>query len=265
MILIVDQNEKATNPKIISSLEKHFSKVIISNLKCGDVNIPMDDGSVLAIERKAPYDFLASIADGRIFEQVESMALHAKYSAFIVTGTFTYKDKSDIVCIDGESTNWKGSAVRTTMTVIQFSGCPIIFCPENKYSETIAELYNTVNKPDERRGIRKNRIITFPPVDDRVQLMAQFPGVGLKLAESIMHWVKVMENDTSEDEYPSIALTFHWLSIMAQIDKGSRPEGWGAKKILTFRKFMGLASNEYIAINSEKQEMVNDNEEKEPF
>ncbi len=253
MILIVDQNEKATNPKIVSSLENHFSKVIISNLKCGDVNIPMDDGSVLAIERKAPYDFLASIADGRIFEQVESMALHAKYSAFIVTGKFTYTDKSDMCCIEGENTNWKGSAVRATMTVIQFSGCPIIFCPESKYAEMIAELYNTVNKPDERRGIRKNRIITFPPVDNRVQLMAQFPGIGLKLAESAMHWVKVMENDTSEDEYPSIALTFHWLSIMAQIDKGSRPEGWGAKKILTFRKFMGLSSNQYIGVISENE------------
>jgi ERCC4-type nuclease len=244
MIIIVDQNEKATNPKIVSNLEKYFSKIIIANLNAGDVNIPLDDGSVLAIERKAPHDFLSSIADGRIFEQVESMALHAKYSAFIVTGSFTYRDKSDMCCIDGQDTNWKGASVRSTMNVIQYSGCPVIFCPENKYPEMIAEIYNTVNKPDERRAIRKNRIITFPPIDERIQFLAQFPGIGLKTAEEWLKFAGMMDDNADADGYGTIASALEWVTIMSGIDKDVRP--LGTNKILTIRKFMGLASNAYM-------------------
>lgn len=260
MIIIVDQNEKATNPKVVSSLEKYFTRIIIANLTCGDVNIPLDDGSILAIERKAPNDFLSSIADGRIFEQVESMASNAKYSAFIITGKFSYTNKTDMCVIDDEITNWKGSSVRATMAVIQYSGCPLIFCPPNQYPNMIAELYNTVNKPDERRGIRKNRIITFPPVDFRIQNLVQLPGFGLKSAEDTLNWVGMMEGvkpDENGNTYGTLAQVDHWLSIMAQIDKDSRPIG--AMKILTWRKFKGLASNEYITTIKELYEGLDSN------
>lgn len=256
MIIIVDTNEKSTNPKVVQSIEKHFSKVIIANLNAGDVNLTLDDGSVLAIERKMPYDFLASIADGRIFEQVECMARNAKYSAIIVTGTFTYRDKSDIVCIGDEDTNWKGASVRAVMNVIQYSGCPIVFCPPSKYCDMIAELYNLVNKPDERRAIHKNRIITFPPVDERVQFIAQLPGVGMKMAESLLKFAGMMDNNADIDGYGTVISALHWLSILSQIDKDSRPAGWQAKRILTQRKFLGLSSNQYIGLNEEKQEIT---------
>jgi ERCC4-type nuclease len=272
MILIVDQNEKDMNPDVVSSLKKNFSNVIIANLPhheyggikvtSGDINIPLDDGSLLAIERKTPPDFLGSIPDRHIFNQVETMAKHAKYSAVIVTGGFTYGQKDDMCYIlkqDGERdiTNWNGKDVRGAITAIQYSGCPVIFCPSSRYCQTISELYTTVNKPDVHQAIVKRRIITFPPVDDRVQFIAQLPGVGLKSAESLMKWVRMMEGDiTTEDEYCSIALALHWITIMVQIDKGSRPAGWGATKILTIRKFLGLESNQYLGLNSEVQEIT---------
>ena len=56
--------------------------------------------------------------------------------------------------------------------------------------------------------------------------------------------------------YGSIASALHWMSILSQIDKDSRPAGWGAAKILTQRKFLGLASNQYIGLNEEKQEIT---------
>lgn len=250
MIVLVDSNEKATNPKVVKSIESKFSNVIVTTLPSGDVNIPLDDGGVLAIERKTCNDFLSSIADGRIFEQVENMAQNAKYSAFIVTGYFTYGEKNDMCFIEGKQTNWKGSAVRAVMRVIQYSGCVLEFCPATRYTDMIAELYSTVNKPDERRGIQKHRIITFPPIDERVEFIAQLPGVGLKLSESLLKFSHCEMADN--DEYGTVADAISWITLMGRVEKSNRPKGWGAEKILTLRKFFGLKPNEYIDVLEEK-------------
>ena len=262
MMLIVDSNEKATNPKVFQSLERNFSNVIVANLNAGDINIPLDDGSVLAIERKTPNDFLSSIADGRIFEQAECMAQNAKYSAFIVTGYFTYSEKSDMVMIEGEKTNWKGSSVRAVMRVIQYSGCVIEFCPPSRICQIISELYMTVNKPDERRGIQKKRIITFPPVDKRVQFLAQLPGIGLDTAESVLQFAGMMDSNADEYGYGTIAGALEWITIMSGVDKDARPKNWGPNRILNVRKFFGLESSQYIGVSAEEGSNLNDHEEK---
>src|SRR5215213_7083667 len=125
MILIVDKNEADVNKSVLTSLKKHFQNVHIANLPhhdyggitvtSGDINIPLDDGSLLAIERKTPNDFLQSIPNRHIFNQVEVMANHSKYSAIIVTGLLTYTFKSDMVKADGELTEWNGKSVRAVI------------------------------------------------------------------------------------------------------------------------------------------------------
>jgi ERCC4-type nuclease len=259
MIIIIDQNEKSTNPAVYDLIKKSFSNVIVTNLPhrehggvkvtAGDINIPLEDGNILAIERKTPHDFLQSIGNRHIFHQVEVMAQHAKYSVIIVTGKFLYTEKSDMVRIDGEEklTNWTGASVRAAMTAIQFSGCPIIFCPSNKYCMAIAEIYNTVNKPDKHQGIIKNRIITFPPIDDRIQFLAQLPNVGMKKADSLLKFAGKMDNNADADGYGTLASALHWMSILVQINKKERPAGWGPELILNTRIFFGLAENEYLA------------------
>jgi ERCC4-type nuclease len=264
MLLLVDKNEEV-NPKIIRALQKNFSQVIITNLPhrnhggvtvtAGDINIPLNDGNILAIERKTPDNFLGSIANRHIFNQVEVMAEHAKYSVIIVTGSFTYGKVDDIAYIikgeNKEKTNWPGASVRGAISVIQYSGCPIIFCPEERYCSMIAEQYNTVNKSDVHQSVVKRRIITFPPIDERIEFLAQMPGIGIKLADSLLTFAGKMDNNADEMGYGSIASALHWLSILVQIDKKERPAGWGPNKILTARKFFGLDSNQYIALPKE--------------
>lgn len=265
MLLIVDRNEQSTNPRVFQDVKKHFSSVVVADLPhrihggttvtAGDINIPLDDGNLLAIERKTPHDFLQSISSGHIFDQVEVMAQNSKFSAIIVTGFFTYTDKTDIVMIEGEKTNWKGRAVRATMNVIQYSGCPVIFCPPSKYCQMIEEIYSTVNKPDKRQAIRKNRIITFPPVDLKVEILCSFPGVGIKAAESLLKFAGQMENNADEYGYGTLSAAIHWATILSQIDKSERPAGWGPAKILTFRKMLGLSAVQYMGLNEEKEEI----------
>lgn len=261
MIIIVDKNEQDVAPEIVKQLKRVFSQVIVTNLPhrshgnvtvtAGDINIPLDEGSILAIERKTPWDFLSSIASGHLFDQVEVMAQNAKYSAIVVTGYFTYTTKSDMVCIDGKETNWRGKDVRGAIRVIQYSGCDIEFCPENRFAQVVTEIYTSVNKPDERRAVKKNRVITFPPVDARVEFLAQLPGVGLKYAESLLKWVGMMDKNADEDGYGSVASALHWVTILGGISKTSRPKGWGPEKILTVRKLLGLNSDQCMIIIKE--------------
>lgn len=267
MFLIVDKNEEDTNPEIVKRLKKFFSNVVIANLPhrqhgnrtvtAGDINIPLDDGSVLAIERKTPEDFLQSIATRHIFDQIEVMAQNAKYSAVIITGYFQYTDKTDLVSLDGKvREGWRGSSVRSAMNVIQYSGCALIFCPENKYPEMVAEVYNTVNKPEQRQGVIKNRIITFPPVDSRIEFLCQLPGIGITLADSILTFAGMMDNNADEDGYGTLASALHWITILMLIDKDSRPKGWGQKTTMTIRKFFGLESDEYITMLKDVENVI---------
>jgi ERCC4-type nuclease len=271
MLLIVDRNEHSTNPKVFQSMQRHFSHIVIADLPhrehggtkvtAGDINIPLDDGGILAIERKTPSDFLQSIASRHIFDQVEVMANHAKYSAIIITGSITYGKETDIVAIDGVKTStdtskgWSGRSVRSALNVIQYSGCPIIFCPPSQYCSMIEEIYSTVNKPDKRQGVVKRRIITFPPTDERIVFLCNLPGIDITLADRLLKFAGMMEGDADKDGYGTVAAAIHWITIMSGVGKNERPKGWGAHKILTVRKFLGLSSTEYIGLNSEPNDM----------
>ena len=107
------------------------------------------------------------------------------------------------------------------------------------------------HESDEESRLVKNRIITFPPVDERIQFLAQLPGVGLESAESLLTFAGVMEDTQDTDGYGTLAEAIHWVSILSQIGKEDRPKNWKGEKILTIRKFLGLKSNEYIKIESE--------------
>ena len=274
MMLIVDKNEQDTAPDIVQSLKNRFTQVIVANLPhrefggisvtAGDINIPLDDGNVLAIERKTPTDFLNSISNGHIFHQIETMHAHAKFVSLIITGKLSYSPEDDTVIADRRTTEWSGVSVRAALREIQVSNCFVEFCPVGEYPAMIEEVYKTCLSiiSGKRGGNIKNRIVTFPPIDRRVEFIAQLPGVGLESATSLVGFAGMMEGMPEEEIVNldgtvttwtpgTIAQSLHWMSIMSQIDKESRPKGWTGKRILTVRKFTGLASNQYININEE--------------
>ena len=254
MMILTDTNEKATNPVIVARLLKMFPKLEVGNLKCGDVNVVMDNGKLLAIERKAPADFLGSIADGRVFKQVEQMAHCAQYYAIILTGQFSYDD-DDMVVINStkvEQTNWHGKSVRAAMTAIEWSACPIIFSTEYNYPMAIQELIEFCSKPSARIQMpSSHRIVTFPPADERVEILATLPGVGFKRADALLKFV----GDGAE--YGRLCDALEWASAMDNINEDSRPEGWGKVTLTNFRGIMGLFPTEHLTIMLTEKENSN--------
>lgn len=259
-LILEDKSEKSSAPNVHKALVKFFPKVRPVNLPhvkhggekvtAGDLNIPLDDGSLLAIERKTVNDFLSSIKKRHIFHQIEVMASKAKFSAVIVTGVLSFTNITDMAKADGQETGWKGVSVRAVIDEIQYSGCPVRFCPTTQYCQSILEIYNLVNG-ERSGGVYKNRIFTFPPVDERIQFLAQLPGVHLKLADNILTFAGKMDGNADELGYGTLAGALHWISILTQIHPEERPKGWGKEKILTQRKFLSLAPNEYFAIVKE--------------
>jgi ERCC4-type nuclease len=213
---------------------------MVSKLASGDINVILDNGSILAIERKEIHDFLGSIGDGRIFKQVEMMASSAKYSVVVIEGSLQINYDTDMVIANGELTNWKGSSVRAALFAIQFSGCPIMFCPKGTYAQQIEELVKIVSKDDEHLQRIHRRIVTFPPISTAQDILMAFPGIGFKRAESM---IKFCGENGSDGK---LADMLCWATALQLIPYESRPVGWGNAVVRNFKETMGLQENEYL-------------------
>jgi len=96
--IFIDSNE----PKKYKDLSFGKHTVVVTNLQMGDYKILTDEGQVITIERKTASDFIASIQDGRAYQQAAAMGSLRSQSFeetdfkeptkfwpyFIITGTF---------------------------------------------------------------------------------------------------------------------------------------------------------------------------------
>ncbi len=250
MFIIVDQNEQATNPTVVERMRKTFPNLQIANLTCGDVNIILDTGDVLAIERKRADDLLGSIGDGRVFRQVEQMAQGAKWSCIIVEGHITFDKKTDMTVVNGRETKWRGVSVRGALMAIQFAGCPVIPSMPETYPDVISDVIAFCSKPEvHQQSLSRKRIVTFPPIDLKEEIIAAFPGVGLKRARSLFEFV----GSGNENQFSSLAEAICWITAFPGINQSARPEGWGNGTVMNFRAALGLKENEYLTLVEEKE------------
>lgn len=285
MFIVIDQNEgidrnkirkdaktgtkvKGTktlaNQRAMERFSRYFGELQFAELTCGDINIILDDGKLLAIERKRPGDFLGSIASGRIFRQVENMAKHAMWSCVLVEGLFMFDkndmavipiyDKADEKIIQYETTNWRGASVRGAMYAIQWSGCPIITVDPSNVPKMVHDIATFCSKPAEHaQSLGRKRIVTFPPITLPEEIVSALPGVGLKRARALLEF-SARQNGNKE-RVPSLAEALSWASMLILIDKKSRPEGWGNQTILNVRTALGLLTGEYLAIQEDKKQV----------
>lgn len=263
MIILIDSNEEATSPHTVQTIRNWYSStkyadpvtVIVNKLQAGDINIPLKTG-LLMIERKEAHDFLASIGDGRLFDQVERMQNLSSFCAVVVTGKFIY-DHNDMVVIGGESTNWRGISVRGAITVVQWSGVPVLFCNAGEhFCKTIDELIMFANKDSHEQKLKKRRTITFPEIDPTVEKLAKIlpDGMGVKMADSLL---RAVCNDPTEDNpYGTILQAMEFVSLFGNEEEAGgnvelvRPAGWGIKSLMNTRYYWGLKKNQYISIET---------------
>jgi len=245
MIVIADSNEQATSKRTIRELKRAFGTIMVSSLQGkGDLNVILDNGAVLAFERKEVHDFLASIADGRAKKQVEAMASDSKIKVYsiIIEGSLQINYDTDMVIASGEITKWNGARVRTHLFDIQASACPVMFTPQGTYADLAKEIVDHI----ERRGFeqfqqRNLRTTSFPDGDLRQGILMSFPDVGFVRSESLLNFYKDKDGNK-----PCLAEALAFASTMKFI--GAAPKGWGKARIDSFREVLGLKDNEYLEI-----------------
>jgi len=252
-----DKRTDSANVRAVARLKKYFKNLQETPLSSGDINVILDGGKVLAIERKRCGDFLGSIGNGRIFRQVENMAKNATWSCIMIEGLISF-DQDDMAVITTydkqdrrtgtEETQWKGVSVRGAMYAIQWSGCPIITIEPEQLPNVIVDLANFCAKPMEHyQSMGRHRYVTFPPLTITEEIIASFPGVGTKRTRSLMKFSK----ELNDNKVATLAETLAWGSNLDKIHKKSRPEGWGDIVVTNFRGTLGLDQGEYLDIKQE--------------
>ncbi len=238
MILLIDQNEQATNPKIVKSLRKIYPQASLTQLVVGDVNVTTPNGP-LAIERKTSNDLLSSIADGRIFDQAERMLDRDRFAfaSFIIHGSLLY-NSDDKAVADGRHSKWNGASVRAALRTIQGAGCLVEIVKANEFVRTVQEVIRTVSK--ESHVHTKKPAITLETMDPRVAWLAGIPGIGPKRAKDWLDFVSKGKSDGRLCDALSVGTLFR------DYPSESLPRGFGPKTSQSITDFLELDIEEYL-------------------
>lgn len=121
--VIIDTNEKAVAPWI--TLLDFGVPTLYQSLPCGDCWLATEKHTIV-VERKTPMDLLASIADGRLFEQCTAMVAQSSWCYIAITGYYTVKAHNIIV--ERQMTQWNDRSVSGALLNVQELGVHIVQC-----------------------------------------------------------------------------------------------------------------------------------------
>ncbi len=154
---------------------------MIQCLETGDLHIATDDDKLLIVERKAAMDFVNSIKDGRLFNQVARAKQITPYVYVAIVGSIL-PAKHGKTYINGNLTGWDYSAIQGVMLSIQELGAGIVFCAdENDFLPCMVRLAN-----------RSRDVIPVMPVREAAifggaeNVLASLPGIGVKKAADLL-------------------------------------------------------------------------------
>ena len=235
MILVLDTNEAAVAPEIHRALESEFKNLIITRLDCGDLFVLLNTGIVL-IERKTPSDLLASIGDGRVFEQVRGMVESARFVFVVVHGTLAYTHDGKAVA-DGRVTGWNPWSIEMALVALQAAGAIVVQTNAGGYVETVKRLLAWCENADERWVKRK--VIHWLPSEAKRDFLTQLPGVGGQRIDTLVECY---------GDRPLIELLRR-----ASTPSSDLPRLWGNGTVAKIREFLGLRGTQTIEIQERSE------------
>jgi len=187
MIILADYREK--NSLVCSELVSLGSDCEFQELKVGDFIV----GEVV-VERKTVKDFISSMFNKRLSEQLENMKQYEK-RLLLIEGI----EEQELYNDEPEGIN--GNAVRGMLLSISLdSKCPIIFTKD--YVDT-ARFLHVLKKRQEKTGKEaslnaKKRNLSFQ--EQKQFILEGFPNVGPKKAKMLIDKFKTLKNIANADE-----------------------------------------------------------------
>lgn len=233
---ILDANQHAMQPHFKAQLQdalKVTIQVAPLGLSSGDLFVQLTSGDTAIFEiKQTPGDLLASIQDGRLFEQCASIPSVARFPFLILHGELRYQDDWVMAIRRGgwEKTGWKRESVEMALTRCQALG--VLVVTTLTLTDKIRRLIEWCMKTDETPSVKK-RILKSPFESlaqserrRKIEFLGQIEGVGSERASNLI------------DAYPD--RTLYELITLAAIPNGISVPLWGAKTYQTVQHFLGL-------------------------
>lgn len=231
MIVICDSHEPTS---IVNQLSAKFPQLQVAELglSSGDLFAQLPNGIFIA-ERKTPSDFVASIADQRVFEQSQVIPTLARFPFLVLDGELSFSDVDRLFLNrqnGWQQTNWTRESIAMAKVRIQSNGMIWTETDGKSYAERIASLLDWCeNKADCGYAHHKQRIAVNPFEDQakqkRINYLSQLPGVGFDRASALVEW----KPEWKLHELETWALTFD--------PNGEHPRLWGKGTKQTLREY----------------------------
>lgn len=173
--VVIDRRE----PEWCRDLRLASVTPLIQELPAGDAWVMTDD-AVLVIERKSLADLCASIADGRLLNQVIEMRRASEWCYVVVIGIPVIV--SGRVVIGNRPTQWHWSSVQGALLTTQELGASVIWCEND--AEYVATLEWLARR--ERGGVRvkvRRQAVMEAPSE---ALLSTLPGIGEGRAAALL-------------------------------------------------------------------------------
>lgn len=218
MIIKLDSNEVSTAPWVLTQISTHPLLGIpeVVNLPAGD--IWLDD---LIIERKEPADLLASIADGRLFNQCAEMRLESAWCYILIMGQLNWGYDGKII-----GTGWNFRSVEGALLQCQELGVSVV------HAQSDADLCTTLiwlarRKRTQHVFLPQREAIMLMP-DEKV--LASLPGVGRERA------LELLKERNLRD------------ALFCLIDPECKVKGVGVKTKANIREIFNLNEGEKLGV-----------------
>lgn len=207
----------AREPPTVANQIKQLGEFEIKALPAGDVWIETANGWII-VERKEPLDLLASIADGRLFNQCLGMRLESNWCYVLVTGSLNYDMQGKVL-----DTGWDLRAVWGALLTVQELGVSVVFG-----SDLPTDLTWLAGRKRTKHIIQP-RLDALPMPEDQ-RILASLPGIGLGRAAELLK-----EHNLRD-------------ALLCLLDPACKVTGIGPKTKENLRQIFNLAQDEILQI-----------------
>jgi Fanconi anemia group M protein len=193
VVIIVDHREK--NSRIIKELIDFGVKIELKSLEIADYVL----SDRVAVEVKTTYDFLDSIIDGRLLEQIKSLKENYERPLIVIEGV------EDIYSIRQVHKNAINGMITT---IIVNYGIPMLWTKNSK--ETAEILFMIAKKEQEQKhnsfDFHSKKPLTLK--EQQEYIISSFPGIGSALSKPLLKKFGNIKNivNASEEELKRVEL-----------------------------------------------------------
>lgn len=239
--IAVDSREP---PDVIAQVQAVFKHAFVSDLgdHNGDCHIQLTTGDLIVIERKqVPDDFVASIADGRLFAQCENIPKLCRFPWLVLHGDgFRYGQGGRLLANRDwrgwQEIPWRRESIDGALDRVQLNGMMLKHATD--YPEAIKQIIKLCSSADKPHT---NRVRTSNPFDAteqaKIDFLASLPGVGTERATNLLQW--------QPTDWSILGL----IHTMLYCDAKALPPKWGKVTRDNIRRFL-LNDDEQFFIES---------------